>query len=340
MNQQTIDIPFKSITRVVLVGLLLVFLYAIRDILLLLVFSVVLASAITPVVTWFEQRRVPRILGLLIVIVAIGSALGLLLYFVAPVFLGELSDLASNFPAYARLILRGLRLIGIGPGSTIEQGVQQGLQQISSLLGRGVVALPQLTVSVFGSIFAAASVLLVTFYLTLERDGVEKIIRLFVPEQKESYAVRLWRRSQKKIGFWARGQLLLMVLIGMITYVGLSILNVPYALLLALTAALLEIVPIVGPLVSGAVAVSVAVFQSPQLALFVLLFYVAVQQIEGQLVVPLLYRRILKLSPVVVIFSLMVGARFGGMIGIILAVPLVAMVMEFMADYRAGKVKL
>jgi len=340
MPMNVIDVPLRTILRIVLVSAALLFLFLIRDLFILLLFSIVLASAITPIVSRFEKRGVPRIVGLLIVLFVAAGTLVILLYTIIPPLIGQVQDFASNFPAYARVLVRGLQPIGIEPDGTIGQGVNQGLQQVGAILGKGVALLPQLTIQIFGGIFTAASVLLVTFYLALERDGVEKLLRLFLPVHEESYAIDLWRRAQKKIGSWAQGQLLLMALIGLMTYAGLTILGVRYSLLLAIVAALFELVPIVGPVVAGVAAVSVAIFQSQALALWTLIFYVIVQQLENHLIVPVLYRKVLGLNPVIVIFALLIGGRLGGILGVVLAMPVAAVVMEFLSDYTKGKVKL
>jgi predicted PurR-regulated permease PerM len=340
MSQTIIDIPLRTILRIIAVIAAVGFLFVIRDILLLFLFAIVLASGIAPIISWFERRGVPRLLGLIFIILVAFASLVILLYAVIPPLLREFQDFAKNFPTYARMVLLGLRPIGIEPASPIGQGVSQGLQQLAQLLGRGVSLLPAVTIQLFGGIFTTASLLLVTFYLSLDRDGVEKLIRLFVPVDEESYILDLWRRSQRKIGSWARGQILLMLLVGVLTYVGLSLLKVHYTLLLSIVAGIFELVPVVGPVMAGAAAVAVAIFQSPALALFVLVFAVLLQQIENHFIVPLLYRRILGLNPVIVIFALLIGGKLGGIVGIVLAVPIVAVVMEFLGDYTKGKVRL
>lgn len=340
MPSQIIDIPTRTILRLLAVFLGVVALYLILDLVVLLLLSIVLASGIAPIVSWFERRGVPRLLGLLTVVIVGLATVSLLLFFVIPPFLKDLTEFAESFPVYTQLLLKELRPIGIAPDSAIGQGLTQVLHELTIYLGRGVASLPALALQLFGGVVATASVLLVTFYLALERDGVEKFLRLFAPKTEESYVIDLWRRAQKQIGAWAQGQLLLMALIGVVSYVGLSFLGVEYALLLAILAALFEIVPIVGPIVAGGAAVAVSIFQSAELALFVLLFYTAVQQLEGHVIVPLLYRRILRLHPVIVIFALLVGARLAGVIGILLAVPLAAVFTEFLQDYSKGKVRL
>ena len=336
----TIDFSIRTILRVCFVFVALLFLFFIRDLLVFLLFAIVLASGIAPLVTWFERGGVPRLVGLLIVVLVAVSALGLFVRAVAPPLLQEFEDFAKNFPAYAQLFVTGLEPIGIAPEGVIGQGVSQALERVAGLLGGGILALPAFTFQIFGGVFTTISLLLVTFYLALERDGVEKLLRLLIPGREESYVVDLWRRAQRMIGIWARGQVLLMVFIGIITYLGLTVLGVRYALLLAIFAAMLEIVPIVGPVVSGAAAVLVAIFQAPALAVLVLLFYILLQQIEGNLIVPMLYRRVLGLHPVIVIFAFLIGVRLGGIIGMILAVPLAAVAMEFLGDFSKGKARI
>lgn len=340
MSVSTIDIPFRTIVRILLVFLAVGTIFLIRDIILLFLLSIVVASGIAPIVNWFEKRGVPRLVGLLTVVLVGLGAVSLLLFIVVPPLVNDIGEFTQDFPQYARVLLHELKPLGIAPDSALGQGLNQVLQEFASIVGKGFASLPTLALGIFGGLFATAAVLLVTFYLSLERDGVEKFLRLFVPKSEEPYAIDLWRRAQRQIGSWAQGQFLLMALIGIVTYVGLTLLGVDYALLLAFLAAMFEIVPIVGPVVSGAAAVMVSIFQSPQLALFVLLFYVAVQQLEGHVIVPLLYRRILKLHPVIIIFALLVGARLAGPIGIILAVPLAAILTEFLQDYAKGKVRV
>lgn len=336
----TLDISFRMIAKIILAILIVVVLFLIRDLLLLLLLSVILASGISPIVTWLERRGLPRLAGLLLVALTGLSFVGLLLFIVIPPLVDDVTQFAQHFPVYAHSLVRELHPIGIEPESPLGQGLNQVVQHFAALVGSGVVSLPAVALNVFGGLIATASVILVTFYLSLDRDGVEKFLRLFVPKAEESYTIGLWRRAQKQIGYWAQGQLLLMALIGVVTYLGLALLGVQYALLIAVLAAVLEIVPIVGPIVTGAAAVAVSVFQSVQLALFVLLFYVAIQQLENHIIVPLLYRRILRLHPVIVIFALLIGARLAGLIGIFLAVPLAAVLSEFLQDYAKGKVKV
>lgn len=164
-------------------------------------------------------------------------------------------------------------------------------------------------------------VLVFTFYFILERGHAEKTLEeVFGPGIGEKVAAVL-RVIERKLGYWVRGELLLMTSIGVTTYVGLLLLHIDFALPLAIIAGILEIVPMIGPVISAIPAVLLALAVSPFLAVSVIALYVIIQQVESNIFVPLVMKRSVGLSPVVTILALLIGGRFGGIAGAILAVP-------------------
>ena len=340
MQKTTIDISLASLLRIVGVMLAVMFVFAVADLLLLLLFALVLASAITPLVNWFQDRGVPRIVSLLAVVFLLLGIVTLMAIAVVPPLVQEVQGLAERLPQYRELLTDELQQLGVfEDNSLVGEGIRDVLNSISGFFGQGVSSLSAVVFRIFGGVVATVTVVLSTFYLALDRNGVEKFLRLLTPEEEETYVVDLWRRAQTKIGQWARGQFILMLFIGALSFVILTLMGVPFALVLATLAALMEVVPYVGPIVSGGAAVIVSLFVSPWLALGVLAAYIGIQQLEGQVIVPLLYRRLLKLHPVVIIFALIIGARFGGIAGMIIAIPLTTIATEFLTDYAAGKVR-
>jgi len=336
----TFDITTRSIVRVFVVLLALLFIFIIRDILILFFLALIAASGLEPVVTWLEKRRIPRLLSTVIIFLAFTFVLTTLLWVLLPPLFQDVQGLAQSFPEYSKLLEEGIRKVGFTEGSIVVRGLEQAATELSKSLGRSVGALPAVLSSFFGGFIAFLSFLLITFYLTLERDGVDRMLKLLTPKTSEAYVLNLWERAQKKIGQWARGQFMLMVLIGLITYAGLVILDVRYPLLLALLAGALEIVPVVGPIVSGAAAALVAVTVSPLLGISTVVFYTVLQQAESNILVPMMFKKTLGLHPIVVIVALLIGAKLGGILGIMLAVPLTAVLTEVFSDFSQGKVKL
>jgi predicted PurR-regulated permease PerM len=199
----------------------------------------------------------------------------------------------------------------------------------------------QLLTAFFGSIFALGLIIVLSFYLALQDTGVDDFLRLVMPASYEDYSVDLWRRAQKKIGLWMQGQILLSVIVGILVYLGLLIIGIPYALLLAVFTAIAEIIPIFGSLVAGALAVAVAYSNGGiALAAIVLGLYVVVNQFEANLIYPLIVKKVVGVPPLLVILALIAGYTLAGFLGALLSVPVAAVVLEFISDFDKRKRRL
>ncbi|MEK7101183.1 MAG: AI-2E family transporter, partial [Patescibacteria group bacterium] len=190
----------------------------------------------------------------------------------------------------------------------------------------------------FGGIFALILVIVLSFYFALQETGVDDFLRLITPAKHEEYVVNLWMRAKKKIGQWMQGQLLLSLLVGIIVYLGLLILGVPYALFLAVAAALLDLIPLFGSFLAGILAVVVA-FSSGglTLALIVAGLYFIVNQFEAHLIYPLVVNKVVGIPPLLVILSLIIGGSLAGFLGILLSIPIAAGLREFLNDFDKSK---
>jgi len=171
-------------------------------------------------------------------------------------------------------------------------------------------------------------------------------LELITPIKRRGYVVDLWQRTQVKIGLWMQGQILLIVLIGVLTYLGLTILGVPYALLLGLFAGLAELIPIFGPVIAAIPAIMLAFVNGVSFveaglasAIAVGLFYVLIQQFENNLIYPLVVQKVVGVPPILVIIALIIGWDIAGFLGIILAVPVAAGLMELAHDVQKREKK-
>jgi len=209
------------------------------------------------------------------------------------------------------------------------------LEKLSSQLSSAASNIFGTAINIFGGIFNAIMILIISVYLVVQDKSLKIILASLIPEKHQSYIADLAQRIQEKLGAWLRGQLVIMIIIGILCFIGLVILKVKFALTLALLAALFEIVPFVGPVISGAVAVLIALTQSPFLALFVLILYVVVQQLEGHIIAPQVMKRVAGLNPLIVIIALIVGGKIAGLLGVVVAVPLAAALSVLLKDYFA-----
>lgn len=250
-------------------------------------------------------------------------------------------DIASSFPQIYDKINSALsslhRLEGVNP-SAMQNASGTSLTQLAQSLtqiGSNVISFVG---SVFGGIVSFFMVLVITFYLIIEEEGFKKFIRNIFYGDKTGEIATLVDKMQKRLGLWFRGQMILSVIIFVAVYIGLAILHVKYALLLAVLAGLLEIVPILGPWISAVVAVFFAWADGLNKAIYTAILYLVIQQLENNLIVPKVMGRNTGLNPIVVILSILVGGRLAGVIGALLAVP-VATVMSVYFDYLMAKRK-
>ncbi len=327
------DITYQSILRIVVVAAVLAVLYYLHEIVIVLLFAVVIASGLEPGVRWFRRYRLPRIFAVLVIyLVAIGILVGTV-YLILPALADEFSAFLDSFPRYQRILLQELRSFRNLPfySSFSENAENIILNPPFDLRGLGGSAL-DIVVSIFGGVFSVVILIVVSFYLANQENGVERFLRLVTPLHLEEYVIDLWSRSQAKMGQWLRGQLLLGLIIGVFVYLALTILGIRYALILALLAAVFELIPIIGPILAAVPAVFFGFLSSPLLGLVVAIVYIVIQQTESHLLVPLMMQKTVGLNPLVVIIALLVGARLGGVLGMFLAVPIASVIVEFLMD--------
>jgi predicted PurR-regulated permease PerM len=171
----------------------------------------------------------------------------------------------------------------------------------------------------------------------MEEQGMRRLSIDLAPAKYRPYFAQLFRRIEERLGRWLRGQLFLGLIIAVLTYIGLVSLGVKYALVLALIAGLTELLPAIGPFIGAIPAVIVGLSQDPWKGLFVAILYLVIQQLENNLIVPRVMSKATGLNPVIVIISLLVGAKVAGVIGVILAVPTVLIITTFLEDFLEEK---
>jgi len=336
MAKTKVDISTSTIFRVIFILLALFFIYVIKDILVLLFFAVIIASAVDLPARYFDKLKIPRVISVLFIyLIAVGVIIGLLILFI-PSLSQEIKAFSEKFPSYANELYQKFQRLQSSSlqFEKIVQGTQEILGNIGESLKASATTILAKTFDFFGGLASVAIVIVVSFYLAVQKNGIETLLKTLTPKRHEDYVLRLWKRAQRKMGQWFQGQLFLAVVVGAGVYLGLSLLNVRFALLLAIIAGLLELLPYIGPVLAAIPAVILAFFQSPILALWVIILYLVVQQLENYIFVPLIMKKAVGLNPVVVIITLLIGGKLLGIVGLILAVPATAVLAEFFRDIK------
>ena len=174
----------------------------------------------------------------------------------------------------------------------------------------------------------------------MQADGVGKFLRIIAPIEYEEYSIDLWKRSKDKIGLWMQGQILLAFLVAVLAFLGLTLIGVKQALVLSFLAGLFEIIPLFGAFLAAAPAVLVASLDGGlSTGLLVAGLFLIIQQFESHLVYPVVVKKVVGVPPIISILALVIGAKLAGFLGVIISVPLAAVMMEFLNDYEKRKVR-
>jgi len=348
MNKNiSVNISSGTIIRTILFLLLLVSLYFFRNLVLVILTAIVIASSIEPIAKWFIKRKIPRVLAVIIVYVGvIGILAGLFMAFV-PLVLEETSNLSSSIPQYVDSVdfWPSINNSGFLSETTVESlsssfSFNEIISGLKSTVGHTFSGFWQAVSSVFGGLLSFILIIVFSFYFAVQEYGIANFLRIVTPANHEKYIIDLWKRSQLKIGRWMQGQLLLALVIGVLVYLGLMILGVKYALLLAILAAMAELIPLFGPILAAIPAIAIGFLDGgTSLGLMVIGLYVIIQQFENHLIYPLVVKKVVGVPPLMVIIALLVGAQLAGFLGIIIAVPIAAVLMEFANDVEKKKRK-
>lgn len=310
-----VDISYKTIIFMTVFLISLWVLFLIRDIILLLLISFILMSAFAPLVDRLVKWRVPRPAAIgLVFLLLIGGLVGGLTVGLTPL-INETSNLIRGLTESLGIFLQV---------NLVDQSVIQN--ELSKFSGQII----DLTLNLFDFILRFVTVLVITFYLLLDREHIEeRVASLFIHHKERTE--RLVKSIENKLGAWLRGQMILSVVVAVSVYIGLTVIGLDYALPLAIIAGLLEIIPIIGPIIAAAPAVLIAFTISVPLAVIVGIMYAVIQQLESNIIVPQLMKRAVGLNPLLIIIAITVGGRLLGIGGALLAVP-IAVVIQVVAQ--------
>jgi predicted PurR-regulated permease PerM len=338
-----ISITAGTVIKIIAIVLGAYVVWLLRDLLLLVLTAIVIASAIEPGVIFFVRRRIPRILAVLIMYLLVFGAFFTLVYFFIPPILDDAAQFLSTIPQYLTTLNLPGSFSGIADSaqhlsSSDQSSILSNLSVFQEALTTGSSGALRLISTFFGGIFSLFLVIVLSFYFAMQETGVDDFIRVVTPAKHEAYAIDLWQRAKKKIGLWMQGQILLSVIVGVLVSLGLFIMGVPYALLLGIFTAMAELVPIFGSLVAGLAAVTVA-FSTGGIALAFIVagLFIIVNQFETNLIYPLVVKKIVGVPPLLVILALIAGGEIAGFLGVLLSVPIAAAAQEFFNDLDKSK---
>lgn len=320
-----IEISHRTIIFAVLFLVFLWFLYFIKDLILQLFVALLLMAILNPLVSKITKLRIPRAIAVFIAYLVVFGIFGAALAGIIPPLVEQTTSFVNNIPGY-------LSSLGIG-GYINEQLTGELLSQLGSIPGQ----LVKVGLSVFSNVFTVITVLIFAFYLLLARDKLDDQLGFLFGEERKGELARIMDLLESRLGGWARGELTLMVLVGVFNYIGLMILGIPFALPLAILAGLLEIIPYLGPVIAAIPGVIIGLSISPLMGLAVAALAFLIQQLENYLFVPKVMEKSVGVSPIVTLLALAIGFRIAGVVGVVISVPVVLTIQVLSKEYLFPK---
>ncbi|OGK22165.1 hypothetical protein A3C98_01180 [Candidatus Roizmanbacteria bacterium RIFCSPHIGHO2_02_FULL_37_15] len=308
-KNNTIEISSRTIVFTVFFLLLLKFLWLVQDIIFSFFIAFIIMSALKPYVSFLERYRIPRFLAAFLVYLIFLTFFFSIIFLIVPPLLTESTLLFRVLPSILeRFAPNAMSLLNL-------DSVFQYLPDIASQFF-------DIVKGIFSNAVFFISTLFFAFYLLLEENVIRKIIARFFSEEKAKTATVVIDKAEKRLNAWFWGEITLMTVVGLLTYVGLNLIGIRYALALAVLAGLLEAVPNLGPTLSSVPAILLGFATSPVMGFAAIALYFIVQQLENNIIVPVVMKKAVGLNPIITLLALLIGGKMGGVLGILLAIPI------------------
>jgi predicted PurR-regulated permease PerM len=334
-NHQTfiLDISWTSIFKIAVALFVLYLLYLTGSLLILALFALIISLLFSPLIDFFERKKIPRGISVVFIYGGAFGILGLLIYFSLPVFVSETQKFLDIFPVYFERFATPFRILGFEAFATLEnftKTFQESLVAASANILSAIFA-------IFGGIFSTIFVITTGIFLSLERKPIESALSLLSPSKYQEQILEIWARAKSKVAGWFLARLLASLFVGVACWVSFVILGLEFPVSLAIIGGLLNFIPIVGPILAGIIIFVFSVLEDLMIAIFAVLAFTLIQQIENNILTPLLTKRFVGLSPVLVLLAFAIGAKLWGILGAILTIPLFAVILEFIRDFMKIK---
>jgi predicted PurR-regulated permease PerM len=305
-------------------------LYLIRDVVALIFFSIILTASLNPFVDYLEKRKVPRELTSSLSLLGIFGSVFLIFQSIVPQILDELR---KQIPTLTQKLPEFINSLGLNESTKNELSTQtvNALKNSTGTLTNNIV---QTGFTFANGLLALFVVVILSYYLLVQHTEVKRFVMSFFSLKDRRQVFDIWVEIEQKLGVWLRGQLVIMLIVTAITYIALILIQVDFALPLAILSGALVVIPFVGPNIAAVPTIIIAAIDSPTKALLVTIFFVIIQQLESAYIIPKVMNKAVGLNPILIIVAVMIGARLGDIVGAIIAVPVAAVLMIFFEEFQ------
>jgi len=335
-KEKTLDISWDSIFKIAVTLLGFYLLFLLRKILVWVVFAIIISILFSPAINFLKNKGLSRGAAVVLVYILFFGILGFVIYIVADPLIQEIQYFVAFFQEQHEDLFEKIDYVLNIFGLTTLEEFPETVQEKLGLEGASDSIFDALG-GIFGGIATTLTILILSLFISLEEKGFERILTVFTPKKYDALALTLWEKTQRKVGGWFGLRMLASLFVGLLTFVALYVLNVNYAVSLAFFAGITNFIPIVGPIIAGVVIAIVVFIDAWWLqALFAVLAFIIIQQIES-ILTPILSRKFVGMSPILVLIALLVGWNLWGILGAILAIPVLGILFEFLRDFFKKK---
>lgn len=307
-----------------LIPLIFLTIFYLRSFLLILFVSLIIGLAIQSWALILKNKfKLPFHLGVAVIYFLLILTFLLFLYLAVPIFLHQFQSLLDKLPDFYEDFF-GQKEI------PVPKFLSPILEKTSGVLFQFG---PNLVFQLFGGVFSTILIAVISFYIAVNQKLLSSLTKIFLKNSdNEEKWIRFWDRVKERFGNWLGGEIILMFSVGLVTFLAMVFWGIPYAFVIGLSAGLFEIIPILGPFISGAIAVLITLASEPAKIIWVILTFVLIQQLENALLVPLVMKKAISLPPIITLLGVILGGKVGGIFGILVIVPAIAFSIEI---YRA-----
>jgi len=329
MNSNFLDISWASLFKIGIVGIFFYILFLIKDILVLFLFAIIISILFNPLINFLQSKRIPRYIGVILSYGAVLFLIGFIISLIVPLLSQEIQQIVHFLPQYYEKTSPILRAMGIEASANLDDFMGTYINDLKKIAGNILNAI----IAIFGGIFSAFFIIIIAGFFSWEEKIIEKTFILIFPKKYENLVSGLWEKTQQKVSGWFLTRIIACIFVGVLTFFSLFLLNIKYSITLGVIAGFLNFVPVVGPIISGLLLFLLTYSESLVQAIFVIVIFILIQQIENNILTPLLTKKFIDLSPILVFLSLAIGVKLWGILGAILAVPLFGVLFEFLKEY-------
>lgn len=325
-----LTISNKTILKILLTLVGVWFFLAIKEILAILFFALILSSVFDHLIEKLVSNKIPRFLSVLTIYITLFSTIAMIGISLAQPITTQTQELIRNFPNYYERLLQEASRI---------TGEVDFLTDINFLSDFGYTTQNIFTTisNIFGGLTAMVLIMVLTFYMSVQTNALKKVLNIVLPPAYQPTVNRVFVKIYDRLGSWLKGQVILSLIVTVCVYIGLTLIGVNYALILAILAGVGEFIPYLGPMIASLTGVLISFIANPILGIITAIFYACFQFVENHILVPKIMQKAIGLNPILIICSLIIGIKVGGVIGALLAIPSATVLMVILEELYSPK---